>query len=196
MAAPIPIALVGCGDIFSHHASAVLAHPELFSVACVCDPDAERVAAASAQCGGCPTFATLADALASDAVSFDAVDLMIPHHLHEEIAGQAFAAGKHTLLEKPLSTSVASCRRILAAAEASGVVFAVAENAQFIPDVVKAKELIDAGAIGEVYFARANLWESTLDSEFAEVLSTPITARPADAPYQLIPPGPFLVHTF
>ena len=94
---------------------------------------------------------------------------MIPHHLHEEIAGQAFSAGKHTLLEKPLSTSVASCRRILAAAEASGVVFAVAENAQFIPDVVKAKELIDAGAIGEVYFARANLWESTLDSEFAEV---------------------------
>ena len=74
MAAPIPIALVGCGDIFSHHASAVLAHPELFSVACVCDPDAERVAAASAQCGGCPTFATLADALASDAVSFDALD--------------------------------------------------------------------------------------------------------------------------
>ena len=58
------------------------------------------------------------------------------------------------------------------------MVFAVAENAQFIPDVVKAKELIDAGAIGEVYFARANLWESTLDSEFAEVLATPITGLP------------------
>ena len=47
------------------------------------------------------------------------------------------------------------------------MVFAVAENAQFIPDVLKAKALIDAGAIGEVYFARANLWESTVESEFA-----------------------------
>ena len=37
---------------------------------------------------------------------------------------------------------IGTCRRILAAATAAGVVFAVAENAQFIPDVVKAKELI------------------------------------------------------
>eukprot|EP01050_Picozoa_sp_SAG11_P005719 SAG11_NODE_413_length_9694_cov_2.695675_4_plen_216_part_00 len=73
---------------------------------------------------------------------------MIPHHLHEAIALEAFAAGKHVLLEKPLATDVATCRRILAAAETSGVVFAVAENAQFIPDVLKAKELLDAGAIG------------------------------------------------
>ena len=116
-AAPLTIALVGAGDIFSHHASGVLAHPELFSVACVCDPDAARAATASETCGGCPTFPTLTDALAAEqagAVAFAAVDLMIPHHLHEQVALQAFAAGKHTLLEKPLATSVAACRRILA----------------------------------------------------------------------------------
>lgn len=171
-AAPIAVALVGAGDIFTHHATGMLKHPELYAVSCVCDPDAERVAAASALCGGCPTFPTLtealeADAAASSSVSFEAVVLMIPHHLHEPVALQAFGATKHTLLEKPLATSVAGCRRILAAAEQSGVVFAVAENAQFIPDVVKAKQLIDSGAIGDVYFCKANLWESTIDSEFA-----------------------------
>jgi predicted dehydrogenase len=77
------------------------------------------------------------------------------------------AAGKHTLLEKPLAIDVETCHRILAAAAAAGVVFAVAENAQFIPDVVKAKELIEQGTIGDVYFAHANLWESTIDSDFA-----------------------------
>ena len=38
-----------------------------------------------------------------------------------------------------------------------GLVFAVAENAQFIPDVLKAKELIDSGAIGDVYPLRGTL---------------------------------------
>jgi predicted dehydrogenase len=170
--APISVALVGAGDIFSHHAAGMLAHPELYTVSCVCDPDKTRVAAASERCGGCPTFPTLTEALeadtaASSTVSFEAVVLMIPHHLHESIALQAFSAKKHTLLEKPLATTVESCRRILAAAEQSGVVFAVAENAQFIPDFVKAKQLIDSGAIGDVYFCKANLWESAIESEFA-----------------------------
>lgn len=43
----------------------------------------------------------------------------------------------------------------------------MAENAQFIPDVVKAKELIDSGAIGDVYFVKANLHESSIESEYA-----------------------------
>jgi len=143
-----------------------------YTVSCVCDPDETRVAAASERCGGCPSFPTLTEALEKDsadssAVSFEAVVLMIPHHLHEPVALQAFGAKKHTLLEKPLATTVDACRRILAAAEQSGVVFAVAENAQFIPDFVKAKELIDSGAIGDIYFCKANLWESTVTSEFA-----------------------------
>ena len=171
--APISVALVGAGDIFSHHAAGMLAHPELYTVSCVCDPDKTRVAAASERCGGCPTFPTLTEALKADSavtstVSFEAVVLMIPHHLHESIALQAFSAKKHTLLEKPLATTVDACRRILAAAEQSGVVFAVAENAQFIPDFVKAKQLIDSGAIGDVYFCKANLWESAIESEFAD----------------------------
>ena len=70
----------------------------MFEISCVCEPDAARAAKAAAQCGdGVASFATLADAISAEAqgtVAFDAVILMIPHHLHEEIALQAFAAGK------------------------------------------------------------------------------------------------------
>ena len=96
-AAPITVALVGAGDIFSHHATGMLKHPELYAVSCVCDPDAERVAAASALCGGCPTFPTLTEALEADAaassnVSFEAVVLMNHrHHADWEIARDAAA---------------------------------------------------------------------------------------------------------
>jgi len=167
MSPPVRIALVGAGDIFSHHAKAVLDLPELFTVSCVCDPDTVRAAAGSEFVGGCPIFPSLTEALASSSVEFDAVDLMIPHHIHEKVALEAFTAHKHTLLEKPLSTSLESCRRLVAAAKESGVVFAVGENAQYIPDVLKAKELINTGAIGDVYFVRANFWESTMTSGFA-----------------------------
>ena len=49
--APTRLALVGCGDIFSHHHNAVRESGGLFSVACVCDPDAAK---ASAVQGGFP----------------------------------------------------------------------------------------------------------------------------------------------
>eukprot|EP01050_Picozoa_sp_SAG11_P005718 SAG11_NODE_413_length_9694_cov_2.695675_3_plen_220_part_00 len=48
MAAPVSIALVGCGDIFSHHLAAILEHPNLFHVTCLCDPDETRRATAAA----------------------------------------------------------------------------------------------------------------------------------------------------
>ena len=48
-------------------------------------------------------FGSLDDALASGI--FEAVDLMVPHHLHEQLATTSFAAGKHVLLEKPIATN-------------------------------------------------------------------------------------------
>jgi UDP-N-acetyl-2-amino-2-deoxyglucuronate dehydrogenase len=87
---------------------------------------------------------------------------MLPHDLHEEAARKAFAAGKHVLLEKPLAHDLASAERILAAGKAltaTGRVFMVAEQAQYWLDVVKARELIDAGAIGKVLNAKACFYD-------------------------------------
>jgi predicted dehydrogenase len=53
-----------------------------------------------------------------------------------------------------MATTLEACERIMAAAEKAGTVFMVAENAQYWPEVVKAAELIEQGAIGDVITAR------------------------------------------
>jgi len=82
-------------------------------------------------------FTSLHDALQWG--KFDAVVLMVPHHLHETYAVQCLAAGKHVLLEKPLAHTLDSCSRLLEAAKCSNRVFMVGENSQHWPEV----ELLD-----------------------------------------------------
>lgn len=148
----LKLALVGCGGIAQAHWKGIQAHSPRIAVTAVVDTDADRAGAMAQQTGAAP-FTSLAAALAQG--DFDAVDIMLPHALHEEAAVLAFGAGKHVVLEKPMAHNLASCERILAAARQAGTVFMVAEQAQYWPDARKVRELIQAGAIGEVITARA-----------------------------------------
>ena len=80
---------------------------------------------------------------------------MVPHHLHEEVAADVLGAGKHLLLEKPVAHTVEAAERLLATPRADGLVFQIAENAQFWPEVLEVQRLIAEGAIGEVISARS-----------------------------------------
>ena len=65
---------------------------------------------------------------------------MLPHDVHEAAAVQCLRAGKHVLLEKPLAHNIDAARRILdearkARAADSRLVFMVAENASYWPEV-------------------------------------------------------------
>ncbi len=146
------LAFVGCGGIAQSHWQGIQHHASRVQVTAVIDSHPEQ-ARQMAALTGAPPFDCLEAALAAD--DFDAVDIMLPHHLHEEVALQAFAAGKHVLLEKPMSTTLDSCDRILAAAEAAGTVFMVAEQAEYWPDAVAIRQLIGAGALGELVTASA-----------------------------------------
>ena len=146
------IALVGCGNIARAHWRGIRYHAPLIEVTAVVDADPLR-AAAMAERTGAQAFSSLSAALSEG--DFDAVDLMLPHDLHEPAALAAFEAGKHVALEKPMAPTLDACARIMAAAEASGRVFMVAEQSQFWPDAIRIGELLAAGAIGEVIWARA-----------------------------------------
>ena len=153
----VSIALVGCGNIARAHWRGIRYHAPRVRVTAVVDANAEQ-AAAMAERTGAPAFSSLAHALVEG--EFDAVDLMLPHDLHEEAALQSFEAGKHVCLEKPMAHNLASANRILAAAAAHpGQVFMIAEQAQYWPDVAKARELIDDGAVGDVVTARACFYD-------------------------------------
>jgi predicted dehydrogenase len=154
MADRIGLALVGCGAISEWHRRALASVPEL-EVRAAVDPVPARAEAVAREAGA-RAFDSLGAALAHG--GFEAVDLMVPHHLHEALALQVLEAGKHLVLEKPMAPSLDACDRILEAAARSGRVFMVAENAQYWPEVRIAKEAIDAGAIGELVTAHVHLF--------------------------------------
>ena len=156
MAEKVTICLVGCGNIARAHWRGIRYHAPKVAVTAVVDANVEN-ASAMAERTGAQAFSSLREALAQG--SFDAVDIMLPHDLHEQAAAEAFAAGKHVVLEKPLAHTLESAERILALAAKTDVVFMVAEQAQYWPDVAKAKQLIEDGAVGRVLAARACFYD-------------------------------------
>ncbi len=158
----VRIAFVGCGEIAQAHWRGIQSHAPQLQVVAAVDRNSSRAAEIADQTGG-RAFASLEDALAWG--NFDAVDIMLPHIVHEEAAILAFAAGKHVVLEKPMATTIDACERILAAAREAGTVFMIAEQSQYWPDAVKVQRLIRDGAIGEIITARAASVEPPVSAE-------------------------------
>ena len=98
---------------------------------------------------------------------FDAVDIMLPHHLHRPVAEQCFAAGRSVCLEKPMAHELEDAYAILSAAGTAaklhGAVFFMAEQSQFWPEVLCAKALIESGAIGELLAANCRMNSASTD---------------------------------
>ena len=152
MSGILKLAFVGCGAISRFHLDGILESAPGIQVTAAIDPDPGRAEAIASETGA-QVFTSLAEGIGRG--DFDAVDLMLPHDLHESAAVQALEAGKHVLLEKPMAPDLDACERILAAAEKAGSVFMVGENAQYWPEIVKTRELVQSGAIGEIITARA-----------------------------------------
>jgi predicted dehydrogenase len=154
MGPKLRLAFLGCGRICQVHWNGIQeSASDLIHVSVAIDlhlPRAEEMAAKLQAATGepCTAFASLADALASD-VEFDAVDIMLLHNQHEAAALEAFDAGLHVVLEKPMSITPESCGKILKAAEAAGNTFWIAEQEQYAPAILTAQRLIAEGAIGD-----------------------------------------------
>lgn len=94
------------------------------------------------------TTADYRELLARDEIG--AVFVTSPDFLHEEHAVAALRAGKHVYLEKPMAITVEGCDRILREAVANGVKLYMGHNMRHMSFVRKMKQIIDAGAIGQV----------------------------------------------
>jgi predicted dehydrogenase len=140
------LAVAGAGVIGRLRAKTIANRADTTLVG-VTDPDQAAAARVAVETGSRP-FADYRQLL--DVPSLDAVVLSTPVHLHEQMAVEAFEAGKHVLCEKPLSNSVASCRRILDAARRHGRTLAVGFNHRYYPSVKFLKQTIDDGTIGRL----------------------------------------------
>jgi predicted dehydrogenase len=79
----------------------------------------------------------------------DAVYIATPHHLHAPLVIQAAEAGKHVLVEKPLSTTIADGEEMIAACQRAGVRLSVCYVMRYLPAVIEARRLFRSGAIGK-----------------------------------------------
>jgi predicted dehydrogenase len=89
------------------------------------------------------------EALLADA-DVDAVYIPLPNHLHPEWTAKAAAAGKHVLCEKPLAMTAAEAERMIAAAEAAGVILMEAFMYRLHPSWVAVREIVASGRIGHL----------------------------------------------
>lgn len=80
----------------------------------------------------------------------DAVIICTPPSTHLDIALDFIEQGIHVLCEKPLSIDSLSASKMLQASQKQGVLLTMASKFRYVQDVIKAKSLVDSGAIGEI----------------------------------------------
>ncbi len=96
-------------------------------------------------------WTSLDQALSDPAV--EAVYVATPVFLHAPQTIQSLRAGKHVLCEKPMAMNEPEAQSMVQAAEKSGRIFGVAFYRRAYPKVLRAKQLLEAGAIGQPVLA-------------------------------------------
>ena len=147
----VRVGMIGTGFVSDLHAAAFAMVPE-----------AEVVAVASRTPGKAKRFAeqrgipkAFEDYRAVlDLKGVDVVTVAIPNDLHAEVTLAAAAAGKHVICEKPLCRTMAEADRMIEACKAAGVLLMYAEELCFAPKYVRAKQLVDEGAVGRAFLVK------------------------------------------
>lgn len=146
MPEPIRAAVVGLG-IGQMHVWSMRRMKDRFTVAAVCDLDADKTNAAAERTGA--DVATFEEVIARDDI--DLVDLCTPPSLHLEQATAALRAGKDVMCEKPLVASLAHVDELAQVeAETAGTLMPVFQY-RFGNGLQKVKALVDAGVAGRGY---------------------------------------------
>ena len=149
------IGMIGFGSMGKTHAYAIdnLKYfysqlpfsAELYGICCAHRVNAEK----AAEMYGFKKIYNSADDMIADS-EIDIIDICTPNIFHYEALKKAVAAGKDIYCEKPLCTTYAEAREIADMMEASGNIGAVVFNTRFLLPVLRAKELIDAGRLGDI----------------------------------------------
>lgn len=147
----IQIALIGAGGMGSSDTATALLHQGVKLVA-VCDLYDGRLKKAKERWGNdLFTIKDYKEILARKDI--DAVIIGTPDHWHKQISIDAMMAGKHVYCEKPMVHSVDEGPEVIAAQKKTGMVFQVGSQGLASLGNEKAKELLAAGAIGDLNYA-------------------------------------------
>ena len=150
--APIRIGIIGCGQIAQHHMSTYAKIPEAQMVGFA--DISEEAARKSAEEYGVDYYTTnFRELLAREDI--DAIDVCLHNNFHMPATVAALQAGKHVYCEKPMAGSYVDAKTMLDTAASVGKHLHIQLSTLYSNSTRAAKELIEAGKLGDVYHARS-----------------------------------------
>ncbi len=147
----VKIGLIGTGFVADLHAAAARMVPDVEIVA-VASPTPGKADHFARERGIPHAFKDYRELLQLKDVQL--VTLALPNHLHAQACLDAAKAGKHVVCEKPLCRTLEEADRMIEACRKAGVLLMYAEELCFAPKYVRAKQLVDEGALGRPFLVK------------------------------------------
>ena len=139
-------AVIGFGGMGAGFHVKNLLKSDVCNLAGIYDIDEAKRALAASQ--GIKVYNTREELLADPTI--DMVTVATPNDVHEEIVIAALEAGKNVISEKPVTLSMESLERMIAASKKAGKVFSVHQNRRFDVDALAMKQIHDSGELGKI----------------------------------------------
>jgi len=137
-------AVIGVGNMGKSHARIL---SQISNLVAVADASQER-AREIAELYKCKSYSDYNKMLENE--NLDYVSIVVPTHLHKKVTIDVVDKKINALLEKPIATNMEEAREISRAVAKSGVKFTVGHVERFNPAVIKLKEILDNGDLGEI----------------------------------------------
>jgi len=155
VAKKVRIGVIGTGGIANGaHLPGYSQIPDECEIFAMCDILPEPLANTKAKYPNVPhTVSDYKELLAMPEI--DGVSVCTPNFAHHQITMDALAAGKNVLCEKPIAMNAVQGAEMVAAARKAGKILQIGYNSRFAPSNQALKRYIDAGELGDIYYARA-----------------------------------------
>ncbi|HOB74887.1 MAG TPA: Gfo/Idh/MocA family oxidoreductase [Phycisphaerae bacterium] len=147
----VRVGLIGTGFVSDLHAAAFKMVPGA-EVVGVAGSSVEKAQRFAGERGIAKAFGDYRALL--DQKDVDMVTVACPNYLHAEVTVAAAAAGKHVVCEKPLCRTLEQADQMIEACRKAGVLLMYAEELCFAPKYVRAKQLVDEGALGKAFLVK------------------------------------------
>ena len=145
----VKLGLIGAGGISQAHCRtmASIEGAEIIAASDLVQANLDR---AKENWGISKTFNDYNEMLEMD--ELEAVLVCTPTGVHGAPTVAALNAGKHVLCEKPMEAKLGPATEMVRAAHENGKILMVALKLRYSPQVIKAKEIVDTGALGDIYY--------------------------------------------
>ncbi len=145
------VGIIGLGIISAAHEAGFDEVRDKAEVVSICDINRER-AGDRAKKYGARVYTRYKDIIADKDI--DLVDIILPHDMHYPVCQAALLAGKHVIMEKPMTIDPDEGFELIEIARKRGVKFMIAENTRFVKAYLEIQKMLNEGRLGDIYLIR------------------------------------------